>query len=70
MVYALEWRNKMSSTVSGSSDVRRSEMVMPAALKAHSLDALDAGIQNVYNVFCNVILEIVATRLRSVRHFS
>ena len=38
--------------------------------EAEPVPMLDLLWCNVYNVLCNVILEIVATRLRSVRHFS
>ena len=38
--------NVQLSTVSGPSEVRRWEIVIPAALKVSSPDALDAGIQS------------------------
>ena len=42
MFYMLEFRNRIWSTVSPSSLVRRSEIVLPAALNTRSLDALVA----------------------------
>jgi len=44
--YLFEWTNRILSTESGDSAVRRADTVQPAALKARSLAALVAGTAN------------------------
>ncbi len=63
-----EWRNRMESTVSGFRFARLSDTVLPAALKEHSLAALEAELPRageLANLVEAVRLSEVATILKS-----